>query len=758
LVRDAIEELRADAAFDIQADAEGEFRRKLLSLMELIDAIVEASGYSDDGKPDNWVLLSDSEYLGWSQNLIWTWLRIVRDLHGVALKAIAVRDVFAAATVRLGSRLLSRQSKSVTDDLRQIYVKHQYLLLYDLLGWGAEGCASVASNSSKPGKSLDEPLRRRYDRVLREGLGAWESMKNYGLLPHSYDENPTWEDCASTAEVLVLHLQCHAQLVAHAMRADDRAGFEYFTDSLMKWVTQRDWSQSESGLEYGDRYRVTVSDLALPLEAFRTRFPLPSYETENSNSIKAISKVALKNFWRDIILTLVASALNQSNSGLISRGLSGRLVQHLIDGVLILEEGDALGTSRAFENADRVLFALVRQLVEGSSEDERYKDRIDKVAESVGFSAMDHGISERIYSRSGSDIDYIRDAQLVILARLTSDGWKPSADIQKTMRGWASDDSLRRQMLDQIKSWVARLEEGDLATRYSWLWEVAAGKDGNSIDRHIARTIDGLKNLLDRLNNLREQEIREAPIAESAKKRVATAATKALEPPAKWCPLSLLDKPIVVTTNLQGARQASFKVSGYDKGAMTEPVMALLAVNEGESMRRLTENVLALEVLKDVVFRQDVEQREIPNLNAWLEELRSWSSRCQEMSLRALAVVPSRVDPPWLNDLIRKRVGEMDEASQVRKRSEFSQRQGYLGHFDDVALFTGPVPAGITALLTIDEFDILRLEAAGDQAFVVDATTDKTGLKCTIAISWRHRLEGKPGPVLRLRHKPDDGN
>ncbi len=753
LVRDALEELRMDAAQAIESDAQAEFERQVRGLMELLDAVVEASGYTSDGKFDNWVILTDTEHVGFSEELIWTWLRIVRDLHGVALKAIVVRDVFAAATVKLGSRLILRQQKSLTDKLRQIYVDHQFLLLYDLLGWGAEGCAAASSNDGSPGKVLDEPLRRRYDRVLREGIGAWESMKNFRLLPRDYGDRLSWEESDTIGTTLGGHLGRHVQLVAHAMRADDRVGFEYFVDSLMKWVGQRGWHQAESGLEYGDRYRVTISDLALPLTAFRARFPLPSYETEGFRSFKAVTELALKNLWRDVVLTLVASALNQANSKLISRELTGRLVQHLIDGIPILDEGDSTGASRAYENADRVLSALVRQLVEGVSQDERYKERIDKIAQSVGFSAMDRGISERVYSMSGSDIDHLLDAQLVLMARLAPANWRPGSYFENTMRSWAPEDDLRRHMLAQLKAWITRLEDGDLHTKYAWLWVVVMPEGGATIEEHIIRAKGGLERLREGLRNLRETELREAEIADIARTRLASAAAKVLAQPPKWFPLSLLKKPIQTSGPLQSGRDASFKVSGYDKGALTEPPMAPVdAQEEEQSFSNMTERALAIEVLRDVVFRADAEEREALNTNSWLEELRDWATKCQSSANHPAAVFPSRVDPPWVSDLVRKRVGETDEAAQVRKRSEFSEQRSYIGHYGEIALFTGPVPAGITALLTIDEFELLLLGMNGDQPFLVDAVPDETGLKCSLTISWRQQLQGTKGPVLRLRH------
>lgn len=753
LVRDALEELRTDAASAIQADAEAEFGRQLQGLIQLLDAIVEASAYSKHGSLYNWTLLNDSEYFGSPHELIRTWLRSLRDLHGVALKAIGLRDVFASRTVHTGSRLITRQSKSLNDELRRIYVQHQYLLLYDLLGWGAEGCAAATSGvDERPGKVLDEPMRRRYDRVLREGLSAWESLKNYRVLLQEADQDSTWEASSSGANILSLHLQFNAQLVTHAMRADDRAGFEYFTDSLMKWVGQGSWRQADSGLEYGDRYRVTVSDLGLPLDEFRARFPIPAHETEGPISIKAVRAVALKNLWRDVALTLVASSLEQANAGLISKGLAARLVKHLIDGVPILDEGDFGSNPRPFDNADRVLSSLFRQLVEGNRPQTQYREFIDKLVESVGFNLMDSGISGRMYSFGGSELDKILDAQLIILARFAPRGWNPSQQIERTMRGWAAESVLRRQMLDQLRSWALRLAQGDLATRYGWLWDLAPLAGGLTLDEHFAQAKAGLDRLLDRLSKLREEEVRAAEIADSAKARVARAAAVAIRPPAEWFPAQFLKQPIEVAATVLGAKSASFTLSGYSKGAMTDPVMDPLEVNEADYIGNLTANALAFGMLKDVSYREDTDQREASDMEVWCEELRLWASRCQELSLRPLAVVPNRMDPPWLIDLVRKRAGEIDQAARVRKRTEFSNQRGYVGHLGEVALFTGPVSTGMTALLTIEEFESLQLESEGDQTFRVDATADETGLKCTLKISWRQLLSGKKGPVRRLSH------
>lgn len=756
LVRDALEELKSDAALAIQTNSEAEFQQHLLNLMELIDAVVEASVHITDGNPDNWVLLNDSKYTAFSRELIRTWLRIVRDLHGIALKGFVVRDVFAAATVHMPSRMVLRQSKSLTSELRQIYVEHQYLLLYDLLGWGAEGCASGSFDDESPGKLLDEPSRRRYDRVLREGLSAWESMKNYRLFPRNSEDQPTWEKSAHEAEILGLHLRFTAQLVAHALRSNDRAGFEYFTDSLMKWAGRRDFLRTQSGVEYGDRYRVTVSDLSLSIKDFRARFPLASYEEEGHESIRAVQSLALKNLWRDVVLTLAASVLNQTNSGAISRGFASRVIQHLIDGLVILSDGDSFGNTEPFRTADRVLSALIRQLVEGVGHGERYKGRIDKVAESVGLDAMAKGISERSYSRNGSDIDYILDAQLLILARQAPVDWTPSHHFEKTMRSLSADDDLRRQMIRELGLWSERLSKGDIATRFAWIWRDAAPAGGATIEDHLDRVHVGLTRLLYSLNNLREVEIKAAKISDKALMRVADAAQKVVTSVPHSFPLALLKDSIVVRSVVAGAREASLRISGYDKGAMTEPLMAQLAANEDEWISDTVANTLAYEVLNDVVYRNDAEERKASGREDWLAELRSWAERCHKASISPLAVVPSRIDIPWLLDLIRDRVGETDEAAQVRKRTQYEYLHGYLGHLGDVALFTGPLRSGLTALMSKEEFDNLQLVQADGQAFLVSAKPDATGLKCTLEIAWKHRLNGKKGPVALIMHSRED--
>lgn len=76
----------------------------------------------------------------------------------------------------------------------------------------------------------------------------------------------------------------------------------------------------------------------------------------------------------------------------------------------------------------------------------------------------------------------------------------------------------------------------------------------------------------------------------------------------------------------------------------------------------------------------------------------------------------------------------------------------------DVALFTGPLRGGLTALMSVDEFANLQLEGADGQAFLVKATPDATGLKCTLEIAWKHRLDGKKGPIARILHSPKESS
>ena len=204
--------------------------------------------------------------------------------------------------------------------------------------------------------------------------------------------------------------------------------------------------------------------------------------------------------------------------------------------------------------------------------------------------------------------------------------------------------------------------------------------------------------------------------------------------------------------NIPLARSASLQLTGYEKGAMTDPLMAQLAVNEDEYIRAITENALAIEVFADVVSRDGNLDHDATTEVAWLAELGAWERECGAQKLSPIAVLPNRTDPPWLLDLARSRVGETDEAAKIRKHSEFDPGRGYLGHLGEVAMYAGPVSRGVTVLMTREEFETLQLEGSPDSPFVVDATPDDSGLKCTLKISWRHRLEGRPGPVLRLRH------
>lgn len=751
-VSDALEEARADAASAITHDASAEFELKLEELLELYDNVVEASHHVNSGVVDNWVLLPNSRH-PFRQLLVQTWIKVFLDLNRTALSAMTVRSDFSKDTVRIGKRCLLRQSGFSHVELQKHHVTLQYSLLRQLLDWGAENCA-VQEAGPIPGLILPEPLRRRYEEVLKSGVSAWESVKNDGLSPDR-DDDVTWSELQSIVLPLTQHLGYSARLVMSTLITDDRRGYQYFTDSLLKWFSQLERYHHGYGVAWDDRFRVNIEHTLKPYEDFRRLFPLPDYETENWESLLEVWLLALKNYWRDVLLTLMASAVIRYGKLENPPSLIPSLVANTLYGDLIFFDSASATQGRPFDSADKVLASLIRQLIESDGNRDGYRERMDHVAESLADSPLAEGIAGRMYSGTGTDVDSLRDGYLLILAFLVLDEWEPAAVFDQLFRTWGQEDEKRRRFSSELASWIERLFREDLSTRYANLWEkTTSTHPPRPLSERLAVVRQGLERLRARLNQVRSDDLRGLAPSPIALTELARHASLALNREKLLVPLSFFASVAVVERVVpQGASTKSFNITGYDKGRLTDPPMSDIAINEEESIAQVTGQALAIEALQETLRAAEPSIQEINSSDQFVEVLTRFGVEEKNAGREPVLIVASRTDPSWLTELARGHTYGDSKAIVFRRIKEFSKQKGYAGHIGDTAIFTGPVPRGEGLLCAKSLFGSLELFSSNGLPIQVTPTTEQDDYRCTLSFSWQQKIEYGRGPAIRLQYR-----
>jgi hypothetical protein len=742
-VLDALDEARLDSATAIQQDSVADFEKRLGEFIELFDQIIESSHFVRDGKGDNWSLLPSSDDLWGGRTVGQQWEKAFLDLHSVALSAAERRSDFAERTVRVPSRFFLRQSEFSCPELRLRYVTLQYAHLRLLLDWGAERLPAASERTS--GRLLNEPLRRRYEGLLKGAVSAWESLKNRRLSLGLRD-SAEWEQLQEAAPLFERHLRLSASLVSACLRADDRAGVYWLGDSFLKWRSQLESYRPSEGVAYVDRFKVLYDDLLLSLQQFRVKFPLEEYKREDDDTLRAAWHVALGNLWADVALVLLATTITHPGASLSQMELSASFVRSSLSGAE--RDGASAGSERVVDGPDRVVSSIIRLHALGATNSEGYNQRIEQIADSLVPSAVSEGIAGRIYSSRGSSLDNLDDGYLFIMTVVASKGWKVSTRFDEAVRGWVEQDAIRQALAQHLARLRDRAESEDVRSRLGMLWRLVTREPQSTFDERLGWVKEALDEFIRRIQEARTVDIQNLDPHEDELARISGYAAEALRPPFAEAPLFLFREVASSAGQFDPVEVRSMRITGWDKGSLTRPRLAEPVSNENEYVRDLVRQTLAIEVVRDVLTLNSTKLQGVATRQEFLEEVERFGREAVANGGRALLLVSSRADPPWLIELARRDQSGGELPIFRRVATPGGHPASYCGNIGDTEVHVAPVPRGESILCTASVFQ--RLEVSVEVQVVTRPESDP--YRCSLEIGWGQRADFDGGETIRLQH------
>lgn len=751
-VRDCFDEVRAELTQVINEGASDDFDRQLLSLLTLLDDLLEASYYvEDDGRPENQALASNRDDRFAGTSVLAIWLASVQDILKCALAVTGANPYFAAKLAGVPKRLLQREWSVVTPAVHVLYLEKQHEFLQQVLAWGSEQhMLNSAAAGEAPG-SLPEPLASRWRTVLTAALGAWESLKNERILPYGDGWAPWGATGRNELSLLTRHLELSAASLASASRAASSTAVLYLIDSMLSWKGQLAIHLERNNVYIQDPWDLTIEAVERPwLEVKAAHLQGHSYGSDDALKLEAWS-AALTNYWRDCCGAVAATVAHEHpDAKRETKLLAETALRGILFGSVGLELADG-GDNRVrpFQDANEFLISLIRQYVVDGGYRTGYRHRLDSLVKAAAADNWDLFIPGRGGSlRAPDSLEDVRAGQLMCLCLLADDDWTPSvAELTTVFSMWTEHDA-RRVELDAMFAAMRQQLAPAFEARFQTLWH--AFKPEKSFAEAMDRAKAAIDTIRAALSEVRTNELAAAQISQNVVSGYSATLSDKLNLEDSGFPFRPNSVAVLTELNQVPAERLTF--TGYPKGRLTDP---RLSPSLSEGPTHLLPHITFRSRANVVEFLTTTPDAQVlaGSKSQLLGHIESFKKRLAA-GHEAVLLVPSLQEPRWLNQLRRSSSSSVaDSPSDFLERlAGYREEKNYVGHVHGAAVYAGLVPPGSLYLLSSHALKTARLYRHGDGRTlqVAAVVTDEDPTLCNLTVEWRLSALRNNEPVWAL--------
>ena len=531
---EVMDELGQEAASQVAARREPEFRQALDDLVEVHTGLLRAARFlTSDSLLDSVCMLPDP--YGWgSQAMGREWMKPYRTIAKASVAGLEDDDRFFLRTAALSARLTTHTGEQPPDVLVDLMLSSTLLMYHLSLWWSRRAATEPATDAHAP-RLLPSPLRNVYRDAVQGWVGSWESI--HVDVDVDKDANlrdvELWRAYVTRVKVYAVHIDETARLLLAAVARGDAEVARRLEDSLVKWWGARQYEfGADRDVPQPGWNLLTLVFADLSWAQARSQIPDFPEGAQAEEAGERLLAVVLKRYWTDVCM-VTALVLLEHAAG-IDRPETSLCIE--IVGALMGGRGYDEGGTPDIERYQDVGTALAR-LTRAQFADRAYSQRLDKIVENFRSDTREPMTSGRIYLRSGADdVDTLIKGQTMYLVALVTG---------------------RVDNLGAFKRFVEALHE-DLRCldRISRHFNALATEIRQNNFKNCSATLERLRGALDRTDTVAAAGARAAAVCEEA----AKTAQKAHE-------TTVNDAPIDAAHLVELAQRVQSRVFGNDEQA-----------------------------------------------------------------------------------------------------------------------------------------------------------------------------------------------
>ncbi len=769
-VREILGDLETEAVSAIAAGDEASFEDLLYELMDLHIVLLKA-GISTNSieKPNNFALLPDRTHV-FERPIHEVWSRVYLSLFVAAVKILPANGEFfdhmAHVPGKLFRRLRDVRSKEILEHLLNL----PSILANSLGTWWArsvEEQGKLEHNHYSP-TLLNPPLLSAHRAAIETFVGAWESLKNHSFPPDR-SETVSWDELRGAGGYYEKHLNKTLFMLIMAIREGDQEGAEWMADSLLKWWDSLRFRFDNSSFFLRRGHFLTIELFSKEWEEAKNALDtgIPSFREEGAHV--AIFSTCLKNYWIDVCCVALYVLLIWAKECDCTKSLGARLAGLLLTGQPLRPGGNTIGSLKALGDANDVLINILRQYHAEGGYRRGYRARLDNLVENIAGLSKPNMIPGRVYSRWGADdLDALRDGQLMLLCLSIKRKWQPITKVEKIIRQWLTDDnSSVRELAHDLEKWKERLSHAEFMKMdkvFSCISGYVNLKGKLCFTDSITELQAGVQILIDFIDKTQKEAVREAKINEARLDDVAKwSSGLAFSGKSAGFPIWLFRE---VTTATEAQRERSLLLTNMNKGEFTEPEFVQRASNENKWYAETVRDYVAGQVMTDVLNDLKAVDVVASTPVTYWEELKRAANEIRKSGQKPILLVENHNIPEWIWDWT---LTEDDDRAPrpeglVLQHLKEAEGHGYLGNFNDIAVYVSPVAPGASYVLGREMLDKIQFRTTMDDQYVMVKPEQITGKDelINLRLTWGYTITLGLGSLIRLvygrRHNHNEMN
>ena len=720
VVGDILDDLKAEAMLFLNSGEPQAFSAAVEDLIDFYTLLIQASVFRTRSRElDNYAAVSGGLFS--IQPLFKEWAGRFTDLSMAAVERLASDEEFFRTLIHVPSRLFDGLQEETPSSILSYFVEMPRNLFYHLGLWWVKTLEQQepgihdACNSAL----LRPPFFGVYNSILISFVGTWESLKTYHFPPHR-SETPAWLDFQQAGPFFETHLNETALMLMDSVHRGDQAGADNIGDVLLGWFGQLQFRFETHRYLFRRESLLSFEVLKFPWADLQGRLGIEWSHDVPAEMPKAIFAVALRNYWVDVCCAIGYMLAIRGKTCKCERSIPARLLKAMVFGVALRKESSANRAPPFVRSANDVFIAVLRQYHSEGAYRRGYRARLDRLLERLAQITTEPMIPGRIYSGwGGSDLNSVRDGQLLLLALLVPEAWNPLSAVEPTFRDWVrEDDSKLRELSYDLQQWKERFNAVEFG-EYRQLFECVKGdRAGPSFEQAIASTVNGINEILARIGTIRAEQLQQLTISSARLVDVGGwASSTGFSKESGAFPLPLFRTVNFSTDQLQG-RSVIFK--GLGKGEFTEPEMAQRSVNEEELYQRVIRNQVAAYVLSTVIGELAPQPQDGSSAETYWEHLKRYAQAATNDNRHPILLIENQTVPEWVYDWTnRYRSRDAIVPSDMKSWHDSENRSdAYVGNLNDVTVYVAPLNPGGSILMTAESFESVSFTKLEDNRFV----------------------------------------